>query len=356
MSCDKKKKNKSQKYYNQFNRIANSILSPDNIVYDLIELVPYGNGFFGIKIFIDNAGTYIIECDKEDYVSFLKDTKKEVLKNPYKCPFCGKKEPSSVCNDCGSIFIESFSLSGRDNDLTNYSGFVKFADNISEHTGIPEEVIGIYCAFDGDIKEIINGVDVIYKGASKFPVFCLSKSISKKDLSVVDKNSLKKLILSYIASSNNNYYAIEHQVGFGFNDKELMVGFDNSTHNVSGIIYFESNYFGHGILTQDIRIGISFSITEYIKNYFKENNLDLSKLDCLFDDYYDYFCENIMDLDCFDEMIGHDNYITYRPENGFEFDITKMTNGFDVEELENQLNYQLNKYVDKIFKSSLENL
>lgn len=349
MDQSKTKKEKMKKKYEEFDNIADSILSPSNIMYDLIELVPYGNEFFGIKIFIENASTYIIEFDKEDYIKFLKDTKKELLKNPYQCPFCRKRYPEKVCPDCGTIFIESLSLSGFKDRLVSYSGFTQFSEEIEKNTGIPKDVIKIYCNFEADIKDIVSGVDVIYKGLNTYPVFCLSKNISKKDFNSLNKISLQKLIFSYIASKCYNYDVIEHQVGFDFSDTELMLGFYNLKQNINGIIYFESNFY-----SQEVKIGINFDIKKYIENYFKENNLDLNKFDDFFDDFYDYFCEKIMDYNCFDEMIGHDNYITCNVENEFYFNIEEIKTDFDIEYLKKHLDVKLDKYVDKIIESIKE--
>ncbi len=345
------KQEKKQKNYDKLTNIAESILNPDKIFFDLIEVVAYGRGIYGVKIYIENSGTYIVDCDEDDFKYFLEETKKEILANPYKCPFCGKLKPSSKCESCHAEFNQSNSYSGYEDNITSYNTFENFSKKIEEKTMVPSEVIKYFCDFDGKINDIFDGVAVIYKGNAKWPIFVNNQNIKLKNFNLIDDLSFHKLILSYLMVKNKNI----SQTNISENYRMFKSGslIYNEKHKAEILAFFDSDLsYQTNEYISCLKLAIEGDPNYYIDFKSIKNNEEYEDDD---EDDVDIFIDEMYGLGLQQDMIKHNYYFMFN----FEFidDKTLETNDFDtiVIEFENKIN----SMVDEAFiksKKAIDNV
>lgn len=342
------KQEKKQKNYDKLTSIAESILNPDKIFFDLIQVVSHGKDMYGVKIYIENSGTYIIECDEDNFKYFLRRTKKEILANPYKCPFCGKLDPNNKCSSCKAEFFESTSCSYDNSKLTSYGDFEDFSKKIEEKTIINKEIIKNYCDLDGNLSDILEGVAVVYKGNSKWPIFAISKNIQLKNFNLMDNISFHKLILSYLVKNKNS-----NIIDLSDSYRKLSSGTEiyNKKYDSNILYFFESENNSQVLKLAITERDISF---EY-KLEIEEDENDESYIDSNDDYYFDYLIDEMYDFNFYNDLINDDYYFMFN----FEFiDNKKLeTNDFDtiVIEFENKIN----SMVDEAFiksKKAIDNV
>lgn len=300
------KKSKNQINYEKFNNITRDILEPFNIDYDVVEVVHQDKDIYGIKVFIEKSGSYIINCNKKDYKDFLKDVIKKIQDNPSLCPFCKEPNPTDKCDKCNAIFMDSTSFSGNENYLINYREFSEFSKIIEKKTFISNEVIRNYIRLSGDLTKIFNGVDVIYKFDTGFPTFCIEKDVSIKDFEEIDQDFLNILIISFIVSSNEKYSIIN--ISENYMKENFAFKFKDKNTNLNIILYFEISYLFNDDFSYCLKIGIENDIETYLNLFFPEKKLVLSEN---LEEEYEKLSELMMDLNYSYETQGYELYFTF---------------------------------------------
>lgn len=213
---ERKPANNSDELKNKFLSCLEEELSPHEIEFDVIEFIRENKKKASIKIFIDGAGTFI-EHDLTlfDFECFIRQTKKEILRNPKKCPFCNTHvEPvRGQCKGCGAFY--QFSMSSS-NDV--YDPYPEFIKEISAKSGISEDVLVNFSYLtegrkgDGNaLKGVMKGVDVCYFGLSSFPVYFISKFAHKKKHEELSPDDKIAMFLATLTVEKEEYRIEEKQ-------------------------------------------------------------------------------------------------------------------------------------------------
>lgn len=339
-------KDKEQKNYELFYNKTNNILKQHNIDFDVIEVVEDYDHIFHVKIFIADSGTAILTCDIEGFEEYVTTVKNKILENPFLCPFCQNKNPLNECNVCGAMFIESTSLVGDENDITQYSGFDSFIENIHKKTFLKKEVFENFLMLNENIKDIIDGADIIYKGDSKWPIFCLSKNLKLKKIKNMNQELLFKLALALCIANNEEYSIINNSPDRPDTDKAILFKPENS--DIESIISIETNYY----MTDNDSIEYTNSYIFYIEAspdiYLKKYNLslyDIKDLD-VYDNFFDVYEKEMEKYDYFYDSLYYESFFS------IELPFINFDNCKNINEMSNLIEENINS----IFKDALEKI
>lgn len=334
MSSDKitefPNESKKQKNYEWFFNTAESILKPHNIDYDIIDFASYGQGVFGLKIFIADSGTYLFECGKQGYKEFLEETRDNIVANPFKCPFCGELEPSYKCSKCGTIFTD------------DQGEFVKF---LQKKTFVESKCYKLFDELDGNIKDLIDGIDVLYFKDFSYPTYCLSNTIGIKSIHSINKSSLNQFLVAYLMSKCEKYE--KYDISENWNKEEYVTYFKDEEKDLEVMIFFEYENYAEDNSDKKLKIGIGNGLQNFVDRFFPEKNIDVDTYE-EDDDYIDY--RDIFE----DEMYGFDYTIDYKKHDyWWSFDV----NDLDYSKCNtlNEMMTLLENHIDKSLKIFLKN-
>lgn len=157
----------------RFMDAAESILGGSNIDYEIIELACQGGDIYGVKVFIEGAGTFIDYVTLRGFQDFLNQIKQKIVANPMKCPECGKVQSGSPdCCDCGTLFFYSVLCSPcLGHPLAQYNGLFSAISNMTDDEQL-RKTLKTFVSLGGDLGAIVKGFHVKYAGASDWPIFC----------------------------------------------------------------------------------------------------------------------------------------------------------------------------------------
>lgn len=331
MSSDKitelPKKSNKQKNYEWFCNTAERILEPHNIDYDVIELASYGQGVFGLKIFIADSGTYMFECDKQGYKEFLKETKCSILENPFKCPFCCELDPDDKCSKCGTMFTD------------DQGEFIKL---LQKKTFIKSKCYELFDELDGNIKDIIDGIDVVYFKDSSYPTYCLSNKIGLKNIHSINKSSLNKFLVSYLMSKDDKYEKLN--ISDNWNEKEYVTYFNDEENDLEVMIFFEFEGYYEDNFEQTLKLGVGNGLQGFIDRFFPEKNIDVDDCEDEDEDYRDTFEDEMCGFDYIHDYKNHDYWWSFDVEN---LDTSKCNTLHEMASL-------LEKHIDESLKTFLK--
>lgn len=341
------KKSKDQIEYEKITTITRNILEPFDIDYDVVEVVHQYKGIYSIKVFIEKSGTHIVDCDKKGYKEFLKDVRKKIQDNPSLCPFCKEPNPTDKCKMCHATFIDSKSHSGSENFIINYGGFSEFSKFIEKNTFLSDEVIRNYIRLHGDLKEIVNGVDVVFQFDSSFPTFCIGKEVSIKDFEEIDQHFLNILIISFIVSNNEKYSVFN--TAENYREEEFAFRFKDKNTNLNVILFFENEYSGYDNYISSFKMGIENDTQTYLNLFLPEKNIDLSKDFEKEEEIYEELYVSMMDLNYFSDTKGYDYYFVFDVGNIEDLNLS------DKKGIKEISNLYL-KHIDNCIEKALSNI
>ena len=157
----------------QFMDAAESMLGGSDINYNLIELVHQSGDVFGVKIFIEGAGTYLDNFTLIEFKVMLNHIREQIVAKPLTCPECGKVQygqPDSCV--CGTLFFYSEICSPNfHHPIIQYSGFFRAVANMTDDDEM-RKALKTFVSLGGELGEIVKGFHVIFVGASDWPIFC----------------------------------------------------------------------------------------------------------------------------------------------------------------------------------------
>lgn len=290
-------------------KLFDEVFKETNLDYYVDKLEFRHKGFFDIKFYVQNLGTVLDSFDYESLKETLIDVKLKILKNPFKCPFCSSLEiKGDICN-CGAKYIKSNRSKGlADEDLiTSYNKFDEFSKEIEKKTKISQDVLNIYASLDGKCSDILSGVDVIYEGMLKYPIFVLADQITLKK--EINEESRKLLYYSKLIEESNASYYMTYDYYYKKTDINLELDMDNC----KILVKFENDYYPvtskEIISNGKLNILVPFDINNIMDIYKEKYNLksDDDDYDDIVNELNDWVIDNY--VDGFSEFIDGDFYI-----------------------------------------------
>ena len=315
-------------FYKKIEDIFSNVFNSSSIDYDIIEAVKYDKKSCGLKFWIENAGTYLVETYISDLVDELETIKKDIINSPLTCPFCKATEFKENSCSCGAIITKSIrDVNNIIVDKTNF--YFEDISNLLE------------CA-DDNISEIIEGVSVQYCGLESEPYYFISQNISmiSQDKITDEYQDLYwffRLILSNKYKLNKYKDYNSELIGYYLKSEHFEIGFNDIKHFYSDDSLFISFPMDH------------FSFFKSYKNFFNLNDSEIS------DKHNDY----ILDLQCelthelkmfyFDIHMGDEYFI-------YEFSEDDKSNYKKLKEKIEYLKNNYNEIIIKEWKEALKNI